>query len=189
VLTWGFVLLQKDRAPRRVTNVRDDKILESKFWRPSFEQRRCLVPASSYCEPKGEKPATWHWFSINGHDARPVFAFPGVWTRYKGPLKKNGENVEQETLARRLAPPPPVLEREVVCGRGARPCSAPRLGHALTFEAVDLCLGTERFALALFLGCGLAEHHGRKALCFGPVLAGGKRHDRVERRGIHNKER
>ena len=79
VLNWGFVLLQKDRAPRRVTNVRDDKILESKFWRPSFEQRRCLVPASSYCEPKGEKPATWHWFSINGDDARPPFAFPGVW--------------------------------------------------------------------------------------------------------------
>jgi len=24
VLNWGFVLLQKDRAPRRVTNVRDD---------------------------------------------------------------------------------------------------------------------------------------------------------------------
>ncbi len=37
-LNWGFILLQKDRAPRRVTNVRDDKILTSKFWRPSFEQ-------------------------------------------------------------------------------------------------------------------------------------------------------
>jgi len=62
-LNWGFILLQKDRAPRRVTNVRDDKILTSKFWGPSLEQRRCLVPASSYCEPKGEKPATWHWFA------------------------------------------------------------------------------------------------------------------------------
>jgi hypothetical protein len=40
-----------------VTNVRDDKILTSSFWRPSFEQRRYLVPASSYCEPKGEKIA------------------------------------------------------------------------------------------------------------------------------------
>ena len=76
---WGFVLLQKEKAPKRVTNIRDDKA-QTKFWKPSFEQRRCLVPASSYCEPKGEKPATWHWFSINGDDARPVFAFPGVWT-------------------------------------------------------------------------------------------------------------
>jgi putative SOS response-associated peptidase YedK len=98
VLNWGFVLLQKDKAPKRVTNIRDDKA-QTKFWRTSFEQRRCLAPASSYCEPKGEKPATWHWFSINGDDARAVFAFPGVWTRYKGPLKKNGETLEQEVFA------------------------------------------------------------------------------------------
>ena len=49
-LNWGFVLLQKGLAPRRVTNVRDDKILESRFWRGSFEERRCLVPAS---KPQG----------------------------------------------------------------------------------------------------------------------------------------
>jgi putative SOS response-associated peptidase YedK len=48
VLNWGFVLLQKDKVPKRVTNIRDDKA-QSKFWRTSFEQRRCLVPASSYC--------------------------------------------------------------------------------------------------------------------------------------------
>jgi putative SOS response-associated peptidase YedK len=95
----GFVLPQRDRAPRRVTNVRDDKILTSPFWTPSFQQRRCLVPASSYCEPKGEKPATWHWFALNGDEERPLFAFPGVWTRYRGPLKKDGPNVDQEVFA------------------------------------------------------------------------------------------
>jgi putative SOS response-associated peptidase YedK len=79
-LNWGFVLLQKDRAPRRVTNVRDDKILTS------LSGVRCLVPASSYCEPKGVKPATWHWFALDGDEERPLFA-PGVWTRYRGPLK------------------------------------------------------------------------------------------------------
>jgi putative SOS response-associated peptidase YedK len=98
VLNWGFLLLQDGRAPKRVTNVRDDKAL-TRFWRPSIEQRRCLVPASSYCEPKGEKPATWHWFSVNGDDARPLFAFPGVWTRYRGQVRKNGETVEQEVFA------------------------------------------------------------------------------------------
>jgi len=57
-MNWGFVLHQKERAPRRVTNVRDDKILESRFWRGSFEERRCLVPATSFCEPNGDvKPA------------------------------------------------------------------------------------------------------------------------------------
>ena len=99
MLSWGFVLLQDGRAPRRVTNVRDDKIRTSAFWRSSFEQRRCLVPASSFCEPKGERPATWHWFALKGSEARPLFAFPGIWRTYRGPLKKNGEPVELEVFA------------------------------------------------------------------------------------------
>jgi putative SOS response-associated peptidase YedK len=31
MLSWGFVLLQDGRAPRRVTNVRDDKVRTSTF--------------------------------------------------------------------------------------------------------------------------------------------------------------
>jgi putative SOS response-associated peptidase YedK len=100
LLSWGFVLLQNDRAPRRVTNVRDDKILQSRFWRGSFEERRCLVPASSFCEPRGDvKPATWHWFGLRGRDERPLFAFPGIWRRYQGPLKKDGPKVDIEVYA------------------------------------------------------------------------------------------
>ncbi len=98
-MNWGFILLQTGKAPRRVTNVRDDTILKSSFWKSSFEERRCLVPVSSYCEPKGEKPATWHWFAINGDGARPLFAFPGVWRSYTGPLKKEGPNVTQSVYA------------------------------------------------------------------------------------------
>ena len=50
----------------------------AQFWKSSFEQRRCLVPASSSCETKGEKPAIWHWFAINVDGSRPLFAFPGI---------------------------------------------------------------------------------------------------------------
>ena len=88
MLSWGFGLLQKGRAPRRVTNVRDDKILTSKFWRPSFEQRRCLVPASSYCEPKGEKPATWHWFALKGQEQRPALRIPRHLDAIQGPAQE-----------------------------------------------------------------------------------------------------
>lgn len=98
-LSWGFVLNQKDRAPRRVTNVRDDKALVSPFWRDSIEQRRCLVPASSFAEPKEVTPATWHWFSLTGDEPRPLFAFPGIWRRYKGPIRKNGDPVELDVYA------------------------------------------------------------------------------------------
>ena len=42
---------------------------------------------------------TGTWFAVNGQEERPLFAFPGVWTRYRGPLKKNGDNVDQEVFA------------------------------------------------------------------------------------------
>ena len=90
----GFVLLQDGKAPRRVTNVRDDKVLSSGFLKSSFDERRCLAPASSYCEPNGEKPAKWVWFALNGEDERPLFAFPGIWRTWKGSIKKDGPTVE-----------------------------------------------------------------------------------------------
>lgn len=99
-MSWGFMLLQKGYAPRPVTNVRDDKILTSPFWRGSFEERRCLVPASSYSEPDDKKPAGWHWFALRDTEQpRPLFAFPGIWRKYKGPIKKDGPNVEIETYS------------------------------------------------------------------------------------------
>ena len=100
IMNWGFLLQQPGKAPRRVTNVRDDNILTSSFWRQSFEQRRCLVPASSFCEPNGDvKPATWHWFALKGDDPRPLFAFAGIWRRYTGPVKKDGPNLDLEVYS------------------------------------------------------------------------------------------
>jgi putative SOS response-associated peptidase YedK len=70
----------------------------SPFWRDSFEQRRCLVPASSFCEPNGDvKPATWHWFALKGDHPRPLFAFPGVWR--PRPAQEAGPNVDLEVYA------------------------------------------------------------------------------------------
>ena len=96
LMNWGFFRLEKGKAPRSVTNVRDDQIRTNPFWRDSFQKRRCLVPASCFCEPNGDvKPATWHWFALkDGGDHRPLFAFPGIWRRYQGPVKKDGPNVD-----------------------------------------------------------------------------------------------
>ncbi|MGD9667849.1 MAG: SOS response-associated peptidase [Hyphomicrobiaceae bacterium] len=93
-MSWGFVLPQKGRAPRRVTNTRDDKVRSSRFWLSSFEERRCLVPVSSFAEPKEVTPATWHWFALKGDEPRPVFAFAGLWKHHIGPVKKDGPSVE-----------------------------------------------------------------------------------------------
>lgn len=98
-LNWGFVRREAGKAPRRVVNTRDDQVRGNPFWRESFLLRRCLVPATSYSEPQGTKPATWHWFAVNGEEARPPFAFAGLWQNYVGPLKKNGPDVEQAVFS------------------------------------------------------------------------------------------
>lgn len=99
-MSWGFVLPQPGKAPRRVTNTRDDKVLTSRFWTPSFQARRCLVPATSFAEPHdGRTPATWHWFALAGEEPRPLFAFAGIWQRHKGPVKKDGPAVEVDTFS------------------------------------------------------------------------------------------
>lgn len=96
---WGFVLLREGYAPKRVTNTRDDKAA-TRFWKNSIELRRCLVPATSFCEPHdGRKPATWHWFALKGGEPRPLFAFAGIWMRWRGPVKKDGPNVEQDVFS------------------------------------------------------------------------------------------
>lgn len=99
-MSWGFVLPQAGKAPKRVTNTRDDTVLHSRFWQASFKERRCLVPATSFCEPHGSRtPATWHWFAVAGDEPRPLFAFAGLWKRHKGPIKKDGPIVEVDVFS------------------------------------------------------------------------------------------
>ena len=97
-MSWGFVLLQQGKAPRRVTNTRDDKI-EAPFWKQSIAARRCLVPVTSFAEPDDGKPAQWHWFAVQGEQPRPLFAFAGIWRRFKGPVKKDGPTIEIDTYS------------------------------------------------------------------------------------------
>jgi putative SOS response-associated peptidase YedK len=98
-LSWGFVRVMPGKAPRRVTNTRDDNV-QSTFWRGSFKERRCLVPVTSFCEPNSDvKPATWNWFALTGDDPRPLFAFAGLWRAWNGPIKKDGPNVALDVFS------------------------------------------------------------------------------------------
>jgi putative SOS response-associated peptidase YedK len=98
-MSWGFVLPQASKAPRRVTNTRDDKARTSSFWRDSFQYRRCLVPVTCFAEPREVTPATWHWFALSGGDLRPLFAFAGLWRRHVGPIKKDGPSADLEVYS------------------------------------------------------------------------------------------
>lgn len=94
LMHWGFLTPQVSRktgkpiAPAAWNNTRDDN-LKSGFWRSSFENRRCLIPASSFREAKGRNPATDYWFALLGEEDRPPFAFAGLWR--EGQPKVEGE--------------------------------------------------------------------------------------------------
>ncbi len=108
-LNWGFVLLQPGgKVPKRVTNARRDKVRTSGFWKSSLEQRRCLVPVTSFAEPTATKPAEWYWFGrpAEGDDVRPLFAFAGIWRIWKGTLKVRGEEVTNPAVYSFLTVPP-----------------------------------------------------------------------------------
>ncbi|WP_254447982.1 SOS response-associated peptidase [Ruegeria arenilitoris] len=103
-LFWGFRTTKKSKKtgailqPHAWNNARDDKVLKSGLWKNSFEERRCLVPASSFCEVQGRNPATYHWFALKGSEARPPFAFAGMWqvSQYEG--KEGPEEVPAYTV-------------------------------------------------------------------------------------------
>ena len=80
-MVWGFPLQRtgakgQPLKPKPVSNTRTDK-LKSFFWRYSFEERRCLIPVSSFAEAEGARGAmTRTWFSMPGE---PLFATAGIW--------------------------------------------------------------------------------------------------------------
>jgi putative SOS response-associated peptidase YedK len=68
-----------------VTNIRNTS---SPHWRAWLKpENHCLVPANSFrrvcagAEPRDQKER-FVWFALN--DDRPLFAFAGIWTEFKG---------------------------------------------------------------------------------------------------------
>lgn len=113
---WGFLMPQvskrtgKPIMPKAVNNARDDKVQSSPFWRSSFTERHCLIPATSYCEAKGKAPATYYWFGLIGEEPRTPFAFAGLWREFRGVYRN--EQVEFDTFTM-LTTAPNSLVREV----------------------------------------------------------------------------
>jgi putative SOS response-associated peptidase YedK len=83
MMRWGFKL-----PDRFLFNARSEGVETSRFWKESFRQRRCLVPADSFYEwqkvKSGKKPR--YEFEIVG---RQPFGMAGIWAPWKNP--KTGE--------------------------------------------------------------------------------------------------
>jgi putative SOS response-associated peptidase YedK len=93
-MVWGFPLVLKGKngqplKPKPVNNCRTDK-LDSFMWRYSFQERRCLIPVTAFCEAEGaaarrHAPSmsdrllgakTRTWFSLPDEE---LFAVAGIW--------------------------------------------------------------------------------------------------------------
>lgn len=96
LMSWGYVLPQEDKAPKRVTNARADKVTKSPFWREAFQHRRCLVPVTAFCEWTDSRPKRKVWFGIQD-TSDELFAFAGIWSHWRGRLKE--DLVELNTMA------------------------------------------------------------------------------------------
>ncbi len=84
LMRWGMPPPPRTGGPP-VTNIRNTS---SPHWRMWLKpENRCLVPANSFAEYAPEpNPQTKKkdvvWFAIN--EDRPLFAFAGIWTEFKG---------------------------------------------------------------------------------------------------------
>lgn len=82
---WGFLTPQvskktgKPIKPAAWNNARDDKLRTAPLWKDSFRNRRCLIPASAFCETKGRSPAIDVWFGVGQENDPSPFAFAGLW--------------------------------------------------------------------------------------------------------------
>ena len=89
---WGVPGPPQAGAPL-VTNLRNPA---SPFWRRWLAPgNRCLVPVNAFCEYADAKPRkTPVWFARD--ESRPLFAFAGVWGRWRGPRGSKSAPVEGE---------------------------------------------------------------------------------------------
>lgn len=80
LMRWGFKL-----PDRLLFNARSEGIEQAKFWKDSFEQRRCIVPADAIFEwqqvEKGRKKPKYE-IVVAG---REPFGMAGVWKLWKNP--------------------------------------------------------------------------------------------------------
>lgn len=80
LMRWGFKL-----PDRLLFNARSEGIESSKFWKDSFEERRCIVPADAVFEwqqaNKGKNKPKYE-IAIPGQEP---FGMAGVWKLWKNP--------------------------------------------------------------------------------------------------------
>ena len=94
LLRWGLIPSWSKDATigSRLINARAETVAEKPSYRAAFKARRCVIPADGFYEWKPGKPKVPHLTRMKGDQ---VFAFAGLWERWKSP---EGEAVETCTI-------------------------------------------------------------------------------------------
>ena len=99
LMKWGLVPYwsKMPRAGFSSINARADKLTSSGAWREPWKHRRCLIPASFFYEwepltKEEEKKKISKPWAVSLPDDR-LFAFGGIWDRWKGRDANNNELV------------------------------------------------------------------------------------------------
>jgi putative SOS response-associated peptidase YedK len=79
LMRWGFKL-----PDRHLFNARSEGIERAPFWKDSFQERRCIVPADAFFEwsDTGQKKKAKYEIAVPG---REPFGMAGVWKPWKNP--------------------------------------------------------------------------------------------------------
>lgn len=94
-MRWGLIpFWAKDVSiGYKMINARCETVLEKPAFRDAFKKRRCLIPADGFYEWKKEKYLKQP-FNFRMKDDS-VFAFAGLWERWKAP---DGQHIESCTI-------------------------------------------------------------------------------------------
>jgi putative SOS response-associated peptidase YedK len=95
-MRWGLVPSWAGNVSNRIrgVNVKSETAAEKPVFRESMKKRRCLIPADGFYEWKKIGPKKKQAFNIGMKDDG-LFAFAGLWDRWKGP---DGKPIESCTI-------------------------------------------------------------------------------------------
>ena len=115
LMKWGLVPYwsKTPKANFSSINARSDKLTSSGAWREPWKHRRCLIPANFFYEweplsKDEEKQKISKPWAVSLPDER-LFAFGGIWDRWKGKDTMKGE-VVIESFSIITTDPNPLLE-------------------------------------------------------------------------------
>lgn len=99
LMKWGLVPYwsKVPKANFSSINARDDKLATSGAWREPWKHRRCLIPANFFYEwepltkEETKRKVSKPWAVALSNDE--LFAFGGIWDRWKGRDARNNEIV------------------------------------------------------------------------------------------------